>query len=375
MADDLYALLGVTRDATPEDIKRAYRRKAREHHPDANHGDPEAEARFKELSVAYEVLSDPDKRQQYDLYGEAGLGGAAGGDPFGGAGFGDIFDAFFGGGGGSPFGGGGRRGPTGPPRGADLEQAVEIDFREAVFGAQKDVTVRTAIPCGVCEATGAAPGTSAQGCPECAGTGQVRRVRQSILGQMVTAAPCTRCNGTGQIIPEPCGGCDGEGRKVDDRTYTVDVPAGVDSGSTLRLSGRGAVGPRGGPAGDLYIHLRVKPDERFSRDGDDLSAIVSLSPAQAALGTAVAFETLDGVEDLKVPAGTQSGDVVRLRGQGVPHVRGRGRGDLRIRYVVRTPTELTDEEDELYRRLAELRGDAVNAPRGGVVGRIREAFK
>jgi molecular chaperone DnaJ len=192
---------------------------------------------------------------------------------------------------------------------------------------------------------------------------------------MVTAAPCPRCGGTGLIIPEPCGGCDGEGRKVDDRTYTVDVPAGVDSGSTLRLSGRGAVGPRGGPAGDLYVHLRVRPDERFSREGDDLSAILELSPAQAVLGTEVAFETLDGVEDLKVPAGTQSGEVVRLRNLGVPHVRGRGRGDLRVRFVVRTPKDLNDEEDELYRRLAELRGDAVNAPRNGVVGRIREAFK
>jgi molecular chaperone DnaJ len=374
VATDFYGLLGVSRDATPDEIKKAYRRKAREHHPDANHGDPEAETRFKELSVAYEVLSDPEKRQQYDLYGEAGFGQGGAGDPFSGANFGDIFEQFFGGG--SPFGGGAaRRGPTGPPRGADLEQSVEIDFREAVFGVQKDVTVRTAVACGVCDATGASPGTSSQGCPECAGTGQVRRVRQSILGQMVTAAPCNRCGGTGQIIPEPCGGCDGEGRKVDDRTYTVDVPAGVDTGSTLRLSGRGAVGPRGGPAGDLYVHLRVRPDERFIRDGDDLAAIVGLSPAQAALGTEVAFETLDGDEDLKVPAGTQSGDVVRLKGQGVPHVRGRGRGDLRIRYVVRTPTELTPEEDELYRRLADLREDPVNAPRNGVVGRIREAFK
>jgi molecular chaperone DnaJ len=373
VAESFYDLLGVGRDATPEEIKRAYRQAAREHHPDANDGDARAEARFKEISVAYEVLSDPEKRRQYDLYGEAAVGGA-GADPFGGAGFSDIFDAFFGGS--SPFGGGGaRRGPTGPPRGADLEQTVDVEFTEAVFGVQKDITVRTAVPCGVCEATGAAPGTTPQSCPECAGTGQVRRVRQSILGQMVTAAPCTRCNGIGQIIPEPCGACDGEGRKVDDRTYTVDVPAGVDTGSTLRLSGRGAVGPRGGAAGDLYVHLRVQPDERFVRDGDDLTAVVTLTPAQAALGTEVAFETLDGIEDLRIPAGTQSGDVLRLRGHGVPHVRGRGRGDLRVRYVVHTPTELSDEEEELYRRLAEVRGDAVSAPRSGVVGRIREAFK
>jgi molecular chaperone DnaJ len=369
---NFYELLGVSRDATPEDIKRAYRKAAREHHPDANDGDPQAEARFKEVSLAYEVLADPEKRQQYDLYGEASLGGQ-GGDPFGAGGFGDIFDAFFGGN--SPFGGGtARRGPSGPPRGADLEQTVEIEFTEAVFGVQKDVTVRTAVTCEICEATGAAPGTSPQGCPDCAGTGQVRRVRQSILGQMVTAAPCSRCNGIGQIIPEPCGGCNGEGRKVDDRSYTVDVPAGVDTGSTLRLSGRGAVGPRGGPAGDLYVHLQVRPDDRFLREGDDLAAIVHLTPAQAVLGTEVEFETLDGVEDLRIPAGTQSGEILRLRGRGVPHVRGRGRGDLRIRYVVQTPTDLSDEEEELYRRLAELRGDPIAEPRG-VVGRIREAFK
>lgn len=372
---DYYALLGLGREATPEEIKRAYRRAAHEHHPDANQGDPEAEARFKEISIAYEVLSDPEKRERYDRFGEAGVGGAAGGDPFGGAGFGDIFDAFFGGGDG-PFGGGAsRRGPAGPPHGADLEQSVDLDFVEAVFGVQKDVTIRTAVPCGVCEATGAAPGTSSQGCPECAGTGQVRRVRQSILGQMVTAAPCHRCGGTGLVIPEPCGSCDGEGRKVEDRTYTVDVPAGVDSGSTLRLSGRGAVGPRGGAAGDLYVHLHVRPHERFVREGDDLTADVALAPAQAALGTEVVFETLDEAQVLKVAAGTQHGDTVRLRGLGVPHVRGRGRGDLFVRYVVTVPTELGEEEEELYRRLAEVAGVEVAPPRRGVVGRVREAFK
>jgi len=369
---DHYEVLGVPRDATPDEIKRAYRKAAREHHPDANQGDPEAEARFKEVGVAYEVLSDPEKRRQYDLYGDVAVG--AGGDPFGAGGIGDIFDAFFGGS--SPFGGGStRRGPSGPPRGADLEQVLDLEFTEAVFGTEKDVTVRTAVACDLCEATGSAPGTSAQSCPECAGTGQVRRVRQSILGQMVTAAPCPRCGGIGQVINEPCGACDGEGRKVEDRTYTVDVPAGVDDGSTLRLTGRGAVGPRGGGAGDLYVHLRVRPDPRFTRDGDDLHAVVALSPAQAALGADLEFETLDSLEDLKIPAGTQSGDVVRLRGKGVPHVRGRGRGDLRLRFDVRTPTDLDDEEEALYRRLAELRGDPVHPPRSGVVGRIREAFK
>jgi molecular chaperone DnaJ len=366
---DHYGVLGVSRDASPEEIKRAYRRAAREHHPDANQGDPAAEARFKEIVRAYEVLSDPGKRHQYDLYGDVATG-----DPFQGGNIGDIFDAFFGGA--SPFGGGGRtRGPAGPPRGADLELDVELDFVEAVFGVERDVTVRTAVVCELCEATGAAPGTTPTSCPECAGTGQVRRVRQSILGQMVTAGPCGRCNGIGQVIPEPCGGCNGEGRKVEERTYTVDVPAGVDSGSTLRLTGRGAVGPRGGGAGDLYVHLRVRADARFGRDGDDLTADLVLSPAQAALGADLEFETLDSIEEVRVPPGTQSGVVVRLKGRGVPHVRGRGRGDVRLRLVVATPTDLGDEEEELYRRLAELRGDEVAPHRSGLAGRIRGAFK
>jgi molecular chaperone DnaJ len=371
VAADHYASLGVQRSASAEEIKRAYRRLARECHPDANPDDPQAEARFKEISRAYAVLSDPEKRRQYDLYGDVEVG-----DPFAGGNITDIFDAFFGGA--SPFGGaaaGTRRGPVGPPRGADLELTVDLEFTEAVFGAEQDVTVRTAVPCGICEATGATPGTSAQSCGECAGTGQVRRVRQSILGQMVTAGPCTRCNGTGEIIPEPCGGCNGEGRKVEDKSYTVDIPAGVDNGSTLRLAGRGAVGPRGGPAGDLYVHVQVAPDPRFTRDGDDLDARLLLSPAQAALGADLTFETLDSEEELKVPPGTQSGDVLRLRGRGVPHVRGRGRGDLRVHFVVAVPTELSDEEDALYRQLAELAGDEVAPPRTGVVGRIREAFK
>jgi molecular chaperone DnaJ len=365
---DHYAVLGVGRDASPEDVKRAYRRAAREHHPDANRGDPDAEGRFKEIVRAYEVLSDPDKRRHYDMFGDEATA-----DPFAGGGIGDIFDAFFGGAG--PFGGGRSGGPTGPPRGADLELEVELDFTEAVFGVATDVTVRTAVVCELCEATGAAPGTSPKPCTECAGTGQVRRVRQSILGQMVTAGPCSRCGGIGQVIPEPCGACNGEGRKVEERTYTVDVPAGVDTGATLRLSGRGAVGPRGGGSGDLYVHLRVRPDERFTRDGDDLDARVPLSPSQAALGAEFDFETLDGIEEVRVPPGTQSGDVLRLKGHGVPHVRGRGRGDLHVRFVVATPTDLDDEEEELYRRLAELRGDAVAPHRGGVVGRIRGAFK
>jgi len=367
---DLYATLGVGPQATPEEIKKAYRRLARQLHPDASPEDPVAEARFKEVARAYEVLSDPDRRRRYDTFGDegAGAGGRGGYDA---GGFGDIFEAFFGGG--SPFGGA-PRGPAGPARGADLEVVARIDFVDAVFGCQQEVTVRTAVACDTCEATGAAPGTTPETCGECGGTGQVRRVRQSILGQMVTAGPCGRCGGAGRIIPSPCADCRGEGRRVVEKTYNVDVPAGVDTGSTLRLSGRGAVGPRGGPAGDLYVHLEVAPHDRFERVGDDLLFDLHLGVAQAALGVLLEFETLDGTEDLVIARGTQPGQVYRLRGRGVPHVHGRGRGDLLVRAVVDVPAELTDDEDELLRRLAELRGEPVAPAEQGFFARIRSAF-
>jgi molecular chaperone DnaJ len=370
---DFYELLGVSRSATADEIKRAYRRRARELHPDAN-PDPQAENQFKELARAYEVLSDPDQRARYDQFGEAGLAGAAGGGPgdvFGG-GLGDLFDAFFGGQG-SSFGG--QRGPTGPPRGHDLEVVADLRFEQAVFGATMPVTVRTAVPCVDCDATGTSAGTQALPCLECAGTGQVRRVRQSLFGQMVTAGPCPRCGGVGQVITSPCPTCRGEGRTIEDKTYNVDVPAGVDSGSTLRLTGRGAAGPRGGPAGDLYVHLRVQDHEYFARDGYDLVAEMPVSFAQAALGTHLELETLDGTEELTIAAGTQSGRQLRLRGRGVPHVDGRGRGDLRVILRVDTPTKLSATEQELLRRLAEERGETVDPPAVGVFSRIKSAFK
>ena len=369
---DHYATLGVGRDASPDEIKKAYRRRARELHPDTN-PDPAAEEQFKEVARAYEVLSDPDKRRHYDTFGDQPTGGA-GFDPFAGAGLGDIFDAFFGGGG--PFGGGGgRRGPAGPPRGSDMELGVELTFEEAVFGCAKEVTLRLPVVCETCTGTGAKEGTTPTTCAECGGAGQVRRMRQSILGQMVTAAPCPRCGGIGQMITDPCPSCRGEGRVTDSRTYTVDVPAGVDHGTTLRLSGRGASGPRGGVPGDLYVHLRVRDHERFVRDGYDLVAEQHIPMTAAALGTTFDFETLDGTEVLEVPAGTQSGRVVRFRGKGVPHVDGRGRGDLHVRLVVDTPTGLDDEQEELLRKLAAARGDAIDPPDTGLLSRIRGAFK
>jgi molecular chaperone DnaJ len=375
---DYYELLGVRRDASQDEIKRAFRQRARELHPDANREDPDAEARFKEVALAYETLSDPERRRRYDMFGPEGAAAGAGADPFfgGGQGFGslgDIFDAFFGGGGGAGFGS--TSGRAGPPRGQDLEIVAEIDFELAVFGGEQAITVRTAIACPTCEATGATPGTGVQQCQQCGGSGQMRRVRQSILGQMVTATTCTACGGMGQVIEQPCADCRGEGRQIQDKTYTVDVPAGVDTGSTLRLSGRGAAGIRGGGYGDLYVHVKVRPHDRFQRQGYDLVHEMHVPFTQAALGAQLPFQTLDGDEDLVLPRGTQTGRVFRLRGRGVPHVDGRGRGDLLVQVVVDTPLELSREEEELMRQLAEMRGEQVAPADVGFFSRIRSAFK
>lgn len=369
---DLYEILDVGRDASMDDIKRSYRRLARECHPDANPDDPGAEARFKELSAAYEVLSDPEKRDRYDRYGS--VDGFDLGDPFGSgvSGLSDLFDAVFSGGGGFA---GGRRGPTGPPRGSDLEAVATIEFVEGVFGTQTDVTVHTALACDDCGGSGAEPGTSPEVCSECGGSGEVRMVRQTVLGQIITAAPCRRCGGLGQMIASPCGRCRGEGRVATDRTYTVDVPKGVDDGSTLRLTGRGMAGPRGGPAGDLYVHLRVSPHPRFVRQRDDLVERVGIGVAQAALGVHLPLETLDGWEELVVPKGTRTGEEFRFRGRGVPHLGGRGRGDLIVVVDVETPSDLSEEEADLLRRFAELRGEDVAPPEDGFFSKVRSAFQ
>jgi molecular chaperone DnaJ len=361
MATDYYELLDVSRDADLSDIKRAYRRLARQLHPDANPGDPTAESRFKEVTQAYAVLSDSEARARYDRYGPEGVQGPSG-DPFGFGNVNDIFEAFFGG---NPFGGGrnGRR--AGPPRGNDLEVVLDLDFEAAVFGGDHEVSVRSAVTCDVCDGSGAAEGTDVQTCSTCDGVGQVQRVRQSILGQMVTATTCPTCGGFGEVVATPCTRCRGEGRVTEAREYTIHVPEGVDDGTTLRLSGRGGVGPRGGPAGDLYVHVRVRPHDRFRRDGDTLLSEVSISIPQAVLGTTLDYETLDGVHQLDIPAGTESGTMFRLRDEGVPRLRGRGRGDLVVTVRIEIPRRLSDEEEELVRRWAELREDKVGSSEGG----------
>ena len=375
MAESYYDLLGVSADATDDELKRAYRRLARELHPDANGGDQEAEARFKEVTLAYETLRDPERRRRYDLFGPDGnrSGGRAGGDPFVG-GLGDLFDAFFGGGA-SPFGGGAPRG-SGPSRGEDAEAILDLRFDEAVFGVDRTLDLRQPVTCEVCGGSGSASGTNPVHCPDCAGTGQVRRVRQSILGQVVTTTPCTRCRGIGEVVTAPCPTCRGDGRHVADRSVRVEVPAGVDDGTTLRITGAGGAPYRGGVPGDLYVHLRVAPDERFERSGADLVTALHVAMTQAALGATIDLELLDGsTEAITVPAGTQTGKVIRLRGQGVPHVRGRGRGDLLVQVVVDTPERLSKEEEQLLRSLAELRGEKVaSGDGGGLFHRLRSSL-
>jgi molecular chaperone DnaJ len=367
---DYYEVLGLTRQASDADVKRAFRDLARRYHPDGNPGDHEAEERFKEISIAYETLGDPERRRRYDVFGEGAprAGGAqSSDDPFG---FGDIFDAFFGG---DAFGM--RRGPSGPARGPDAEAVVELDLAAAAFGATASIDVRLPVACSRCEGSGCDPGTHPSRCDECGGSGEVRQVRRSILGQVVTAAPCSACEGTGRRILSPCRDCRGDGRVLADRTIEVEVPAGVDDGQRLRLSGRGAAAPRGGQAGDLYVTIRVEASKEFERQGEHLVRVQRISVAQAALGAVVAIPTLEDDHELTVPAGTQPGQVFRVKGAGVPSLRGRGRGDLMVRIEVEVPTKMRDDEAALFLRLAELRGEDVAPPEKGVLSKLRSAFQ
>jgi len=369
MPTDYYELLGVSRHAGDDEIKRAFRKAARECHPDYHPDDPEAEARFKSLSVAYETLSDPERRRRYDMFGPEGApGGPRGGSDAGG--FGDLFDVFFGG---DPFGT--RRG-AGPPRGEDAETLVELTLHEAAFGTTQEIEVTLPGPCDRCGGSGCEPGTHPERCPECGGTGEVRQVRRTVLGQMVTAGPCFACGATGSTIPNPCTDCRGEGRVRSTRTLDVEVPAGIDDGQRLRLAGRGAAAPRGGQPGDLFVTVRVAPDPDLAREGRDLVHSRRLPMTTAVLGATITVPTLEGPEDVEVPAGTQPGQVIRLKGRGVPTLRGRGRGDLLVHLDVVTPTHLSSEEADLLRRFADLHGDDVGAEHdGGFFSRIRSAFQ
>ncbi|HEY7875865.1 MAG TPA: molecular chaperone DnaJ [Actinomycetota bacterium] len=361
---DHYATLGVARGATAEDIKKAYRKLAREHHPDANRDDPGAEERFKDITRAYEVLSDPQKRQQYDLFGDERVGAGGGGFSDFGGGIGDIFSTFFGGMGGTR--------QRGPGRGADLLAEVVLTLEEAAVDSEREVEITALAECDECGGSGAAPGTFPVSCTECGGTGELRQVRRTMLGNVMTASTCHRCGGTGQEIVERCPRCAGDGRVEVTDSITVRVPAGIEDGAQLRVSGRGEAGMRGGRSGDLYVRIRVEPHEVFQRAGADLGCGVTVPMTVAALGGEVEVPTLEGPESLDLGPGTQSGEVVKLKGRGMPRIDGRGRGELVVLLKVETPTDLTSEQDELLRKLAAARGEPVAERR--LRDRIREAF-
>ena len=382
MARDYYALLGVPRDASTEQIKRAYRKLARELHPDVN-PNAQAQRRFQEVTAAYEVLTDPQKRKIVDLGGdplEPGAGRGAAGDPFGGFGFGDIMDAFFGASGGP----GGRRGPRSRVQGgSDALIRLQLTLEECASGASRELTVDTAVLCTECNGSGCAPGTRPQTCDTCAGAGEVQNVQRTFLGQVVTSRPCPVCRGIGEVIPDPCRQCGGDGRVRARRNVAAKVPAGVADGMRVRLAGQGEVGPGGGPAGDLYVEVQEVPHETFTRDGADLHCTVRVPMTAAALGTTVALETLDGTEEVRVEPGTQCATVLTLRGRGMPRLRstGRaeGRGDLFVHLDVVTPTRLDSRQIELLRELAVLRGEeqaelTANGRAGGWFSRLRDSL-
>jgi molecular chaperone DnaJ len=374
---DYYEVLGVAREASDTEIKKAYRRLARSHHPDANPEDHGAEERFKELTEAYEVLSNAEARRAYDTYGHQvprgtnGYpgGGYPGGDQFGG--FQDIFETFFGDGfGGSFFGGQASRAPS---RGADAETEVEVSLREAAYGADREVNVQIVKNCEVCDGIG---GTESHTCGTCGGAGAVRTVRQSLLGQMVSTQACSACGGRGRIIDVTCDNCRGGGRVSDVQTRRLRIPQGVETGMRLRVPGAGHAGEPGGAPGDLYVRINVTEDPKLMRDGEDLIHRLKVSFVGAALGTEVEVPTLDGPTAVTVEAGTQPGATLRLRGEGMPRIRGRGRGDLKVVVDVMVPTRLTGEQRELLGKFEEVSGEETyNGGGGSFFDRLRGVFR
>ena len=362
---DYYSVLGVARDATPEEIKKAFRRLARETHPDANPGDAEAEHRFREIAEAYEVLSDPQKRTRYDR-GET-FGGQDLFSQFGG--LEDILQQFFGGGGFGGFGGFG--GATrGPDRGQDVAVRLELDLDEAAFGLEREVSFTAPIRCVTCDGSGAEPGHDPVTCATCNGQGRVQAARQTLLGTMMSVTDCPDCSGTGKRIDHPCSTCSGQGRHRGERTLTVEVPAGVDTGTRLRLTGKGGAGQRNAPAGDVYVEVRVREDTRFQRVGDDLHHRVRIGFTEAAFGTEIEVPLLGGeTETIDIPRGTQPETVYRLGKKGVPHLQRRGRGDLLVHIEVAVPTDLDDEQEDVLRTYGELRGEQPSTRKRGLFRR------
>jgi molecular chaperone DnaJ len=374
IASDYYERLGVSRDASETEIKKAFRRLARELHPDVNGHDPEAEEKFKAAAEAYEVLSDPERRATYDRYGAEGLR-SGGFQPSGFGSFADIFDAFFGGGGADIFGGGGMGGGRGgPAQGGDVAATAAIDLAEAARGTTVEVAYDAVVLCSTCRGNGAEPGTPIETCARCGGAGQLRAVTRTPFGQVVRATVCDTCGGDGRVPAQPCQACRGRGRVVDHVTVSVDVPAGIADGQRIRITGRGHAGEAGGPPGDLYVLVRVREDERFMRDGDDLVTVVDVSAPHAALGTAIEVPTLDGPVELEIPAGIQPHETLTLRGKGMPALRRGRHGDLRVVVNVVTPRRLSDEQRDLLEQLAGTLRDENLRSDEGVFSKLKRAF-
>jgi molecular chaperone DnaJ len=377
MARDYYEVLGVSRDADKESLKQAYRRLARKYHPDVNK-EPGAEERFKEINRAYEVLSEPETRARYDRFGEAGVGGAAGAGGFSDmgdmGGFADIFESFFSGfSGGAPGAGTQTRRRGGPVRGDDLRLDLKLDFREAIFGGEKEIRISHLETCTNCSGSGAKPGTRPRTCPTCTGSGQVRRATRTPFGSFTQVSVCPTCNGSGQVIEDKCEVCSGNGQRQETKKLKITIPAGVDNGTRLRVSGEGDAGMRSGPAGDLYVYLFINEDAEFQREGINILSDVKISYLQAILGCRIEVPTVDGTEELGIPPGTQPGTVLTLENKGVPKLGNPvSRGDHLLTVVVDIPTRIGQEERELLEKLAKIRGDRVG--KGGVEGIIGKIF-
>jgi molecular chaperone DnaJ len=374
MARDYYEILGVSRDADKEEIKRAYRRLARKYHPDVNK-EPGAEERFKEINRAYEVLSEPEIRERYNRFGEAGVSGAAGvgfQDMSDMGGFADIFESIFSGFAGG-MGGQAQRRRNGPVRGDDLRLDLKLDFREAVFGGEKEIRISHLETCEVCSGSGAKPGTRPRTCSTCSGTGQVRRVTRTPFGSFTQVSTCPTCNGSGMVIEDKCDACDGKGAKQVTKKLKISIPAGVDNGTRLRISQEGDAGQRSGPAGDLYVYLFVNEDEEFQRDGINVLSEIKISYLQAILGCRLEVNTVDGPVELLIPPGTQPNTVMKLENRGVPRLGNPvSRGDHMITVLIDIPTKVTPEERELLEKLAKIKGDRTG--KGGLEGFLGNLF-
>lgn len=360
---DYYEVLGVAKTASEDEIKKAFRKLARKYHPDVNRDNSsEAEEKFKEANEAYEVLSNTERRAQYDQFGHAAFeGGGAGG-------FSDIFDMFFG-----QSGFGGSR-QSGPERGADLRYDLEITFEQAAFGMETEIQVPRTEDCGVCQGSGAAAGTHAETCPQCRGTGQQQVVQNTPFGRMVNVRPCDRCRGEGKIVKTPCKECHGKGKVRARRKIKIKIPGGVDNGSRLRVAHEGEAGNRGGQPGDLYVYIFVKSHKLFAREGDDVICEVPITIVQAALGDEIEVPTLDGKVQLRIPEGTQTATVFRLKEKGVPHLRGSGRGDQHVKVKVITPKKLTDKQKELLLEFAKDGGEDTNPEQKSFFKKVKDAF-